>query len=143
MELKQKFNIELSNLVKAIDTFTLTLNLSFENNKYSEIELDLIKNGKIQKFEYCTELAWKVSKIFLELQTAEIQISPKLVYKNLFLNRYINEELYSMLFNTLEDRNKLSHIYKEEMYDEVYVHLPAHLVAFEDLIAILKTEKSI
>ena len=72
MELKQKFNIELSNLVKAIDTFTLTLNLSIENNKYSEIELDLIKNGKIQKFEYCTELAWKVSKIFLELQTAEI-----------------------------------------------------------------------
>jgi hypothetical protein len=78
MELKQKFNIELSNLNQAIDTFERTLEVGADA-KYSEIELDLIKNGKIQKFEYCTELAWKVSKVFLEIQTAEIIGAPKLV----------------------------------------------------------------
>lgn len=142
MELEQKFDIELSNLTKAVDTYGLALNLSVENNKYSEVELDLIKNGKIQKFEYCTELAWKVCKIFLELQTAEIQISPKLVYKNLFLNKYIIEELYTKLFNTLEDRNKLSHVYKEEMYNEIYIHLPSHLEAFKNLINISNTNNN-
>ena len=71
MELKQKLDIELSNLNQAVYTFSQSL-LIKPASKYSEIELDLIKNGKIQKFEYCTELAWKVSKIFLEYQTAEV-----------------------------------------------------------------------
>jgi nucleotidyltransferase substrate binding protein (TIGR01987 family) len=97
----------------------------------------LIKNGKIQKFEYCTELAWKVSKLFLEIQTAEIIGAPKLVYKNLFLNKYLSESLYLELFKTLEDRNKLSHVYKEEMYNEVYKNLKNHLKAFKQLLVIL------
>jgi len=136
MELEQKFNIELSNLNQAIDTFAKSLELTADP-KYSEIELDLIKNGKIQKFEYCTELAWKVSKLYLEFQTAEVIISPKMVYKSLFLNKHITEELYLNLFKTLEDRNKLSHVYKEEMYNEVYKNLKDHLKAFFKLLTIL------
>jgi nucleotidyltransferase substrate binding protein (TIGR01987 family) len=136
MELKQKFDIELLNLKQAISTFNNALELK-ESSKYSELELDLLKNGKIQKFEYCPELAWKVCKIFLELKTSEIFISPKLVYKNLFLNRYFSDELYEKLFRTIEDRNKLSHIYKEEMYSEVYKKLETHLAAFKNLLIIL------
>ncbi len=136
MELKQKFELELSNLKQAIATYAEVLTLT-DDTKYSAIELDAIKNGKLQKFEYCTELSWKVSKIFLELRTAEIFISPKLVYKNLMLNKFITEALYKMLFNTLEDRNKLSHIYKEEMYNEVYKNIEAHLQAFSALLAVL------
>lgn len=139
MELKQKFNIELSNLTQAISTYNKVLRLT-ESSKYSVVKLDLIKNGKIQKFEYCTELAWKVCKIFLELKTAEIFVSPKLVYKNLFLNKYFSEELYDKLFKTLEDRNKLSHIYKEEMYNEVYKNLKEHLSAFQGLLSVLNKE---
>jgi uncharacterized protein YutE (UPF0331/DUF86 family) len=72
----------------------------------------------------------------LELKTSEIFISPKLVYKNLFLNRYFSDELYEKLFRTIEDRNKLSHIYKEEMYSEVYKKLETHLAAFKNLLII-------
>lgn len=136
MELKQKLNIELSSLNQAISTYAQSLELNV-NEKYSEIELDLIKNGKIQKFEYCAELAWKVSKIFLEFQTADVIISPKLVYKNLYLNNFISEDLYLSLFKTIEDRNKLSHIYKEEMYNDIYKNLKNHLNAFQDLLTIL------
>lgn len=136
MELEQKLNIELSSLNQAIDTFAKTLEIGADA-KFSEIELDLIKNGKIQKFEYCTELAWKVSKIFLEFQTAEIIISSKMVYKNLFLNKYLSEDLYLNLFKTIEDRNKLSRVYKEEMYNEVYKNLKEHLKAFQKLLIIL------
>lgn len=136
MELKRKFDVELVNLKQAIHTYNQVLNLK-EAEKYTAIELDLIKNGKIQKFEYCTELAWKVAKMFLELKTAEVFVSPKLVYKNLFLNNLITEDLYKILFNTLEDRNKLSHIYKEEMYNEVYKNLKVHSLAFNNLLEVL------
>lgn len=138
MELKQKLDIELSNLNQAVYTYSQSL-LIKPASKYSEIELDLIKNGKIQKFEYCTELAWKVSKIFLEYQTAEVILSPKMVYKSLYLNKLIAEELYFDLCKTLEDRNKLSHIYKEEMYNEVYQNLEKHLIALQTLIIILNS----
>jgi hypothetical protein len=84
-----------------------------------------------------------VCKIFLELQTAEIQLSPKMVYKNLFLNKYIGEELYTMLFKTIEDRNRLSHVYKEEMYNDVYIHLSSHLNAFKSLLIILNTKNNL
>ncbi|MBD3749623.1 MAG: nucleotidyltransferase substrate binding protein [Sphingobacteriales bacterium] len=137
MELEQKFSIELGNLTQAIATFKEVLAVK-ESKKYTAIELDLIKNGKIQKFEYCTELAWKVSKIFLELKTAEIFISPKMVYKNLLLNKFINEQDDHLLFKTLEDRNKLSHIYKEEeIVNDIFKNLELHLSAFQHLILIL------
>lgn len=138
MELKQKLDIELSNLNQAVYTFSQSLQIK-PASKYSEIELDLIKNGKIQKFEYCTELAWKVSKIFLEYQTAEVILSPKMVYISLYLNKLIDEELYFDLCKTLEDRNKLSHIYKEEMYNEVYQNLEKHLIALQTLVVILSS----
>ncbi|RKD20446.1 hypothetical protein BCY91_02185 [Pelobium manganitolerans] len=96
--------------------------------------MDAIKNGKIQKFEYCAELAWKTAKIYLEIKTGNMAMSPKAVYKSLFLNGLIDEGHYKLLFATVEDRNKLSHIYKEEMYDDVYKNLKTHLTALQNLV---------
>jgi uncharacterized protein YutE (UPF0331/DUF86 family) len=55
----------------------------------------------------------------------------------LVLNKYFSESLYENLSKTLEDRNKLSHVYKEEMYNEVYKNLDAHLTIFQNLLMIL------
>jgi len=139
MELSRKFESELYSLNQAVDTFDKALNVS-EDNSLDEITKDLIKNDKIQKFEYCAEPACKISKIFLQLKTGEIQISPKQVYKTMFLTKIINENLYQSLFHTIEDRNKLSHIYKEDTYDIVYNQLENHLSSFKQLLEVLKAE---
>lgn len=47
----------------------------------------------------------------------------------------ISESEYLALIKTIEDRNLLSHIYKESMYQEVFDRLPLHLLAFQWLIA--------
>ena len=75
--------------------------------------------------------------MYLQLKTGEIEISPKQVYKTMFIAKLIDEDLYKALFKTIEDRNRLSHIYKEEMYDLVYNNLLAHLNAIERLVEIL------
>ncbi len=141
MELSKKFEIELLNLNQAVDTYKKALNVT-DLDLFDEITKDLVKNGKIQKFEYCTELAWKVSKMYLQLKTGEIEISPKQVYKMMFVAKLIEERLYTAIFQTIEDRNKLSHIYKEEMYDVVYNNLSSHQNAFEELVNILNGKRA-
>jgi len=132
MELSEKYKIELINLQKAVSSFESALNASFEN--LDSIGDDLIKNGRIQKFEYCAELAWKISKMHLELSEGILSNSPKGVYKSMFQSALITENEYIALFKTIEDRNLLSHVYKEEMYQSVYENLQAHLMAFKMLL---------
>lgn len=59
--------------------------------------------------------------------------SPKLVYKQLFLNEVIDESLYLQLIETIEDRNKLSHIYKEKMFNQIYKNLPQHFQSLQTI----------
>lgn len=124
MELSRKFKDELIEYAKAFKGFDLALHLELE--KYNEIEADAIKNGWLQKFEYCTELAWKVGKIFLEWQTGQIVNNPKGVYRELYLSKFITEEFCKELFETINDRNKMSHIYKEEMFQSVIENIQSH-----------------
>ena len=135
MELSEKYKIELANLQKAVSSFEAALNATFDN--LNSIGNDLIQNGRIQKFEYCAELAWKISKMRLELFEGVLSNSPKGVYKTMFQSDLITEDEYSALFKTIEDRNLLSHIYKEEMYQMVYVNIQEHLKAFKALLRVL------
>lgn len=135
MELSEKYKIELVNLQKAVASFEAALNASYEN--LDSIGDDLIKNGRIQKFEYCAELAWKLSKMYLELYQGIVSISPKSVYKSMFQSALLTEDEYLALFRSIEDRNLLSHVYKEEMYQSVYENIQAHLKAFKMLLEIL------
>jgi hypothetical protein len=82
MELSEKYKIELSNLRSAVTSFEKALGATFAH--LDSIGEYLIKNGKIQKFEYCAELAWKISKMHVELFHGVISVSPKSVYKTMF-----------------------------------------------------------
>ena len=135
MEVSEKYKIELSNLHKAVSSFEAALNATFHN--LNSIGNDLIQNGRIQKFEYCAELAWKISKMHVELFEGIISNSPKGVYKTMFQSALITEDQYSSLFKTIEDRNLLSHIYKEETYQMVYLNIQEHLKAFKGLLGVL------
>jgi hypothetical protein len=65
MELSRKFKEDLLEYNKAFLGFEKILDLI--PNNYTEIEADAIKHGWLQKFEYCTELAWKVGKVFFRM----------------------------------------------------------------------------
>ena len=99
MELSEKYKIELINLQKAVSSFESALNASFEN--LDSIGNDLIKNGRIQKFEYCADLAWKLSKMYLELSEGILSNSPKSVYKSMFQSALITENEFLALFKTI------------------------------------------
>lgn len=134
MELADKFNDFKALLNRAMNEFELSLNANF--TKYNEQEIDWIKNAQIQKFEFCVELTWKTAKVYLET-IDEKMFTLKLVAKSLFLNALINEELYLKLMNCIEDRNRLSHVYKFEVFDLIHVHLPHHFQTLKQIQQIL------
>ena len=67
MELAERYKVGLTELEKGFKG--MDQGILIDLSQYPVIEADLIKNGCIQKFEYCRELAWKLSKTLLKWQT--------------------------------------------------------------------------
>jgi nucleotidyltransferase substrate binding protein (TIGR01987 family) len=117
---------------------------SFEQGLKENISLftptiqDLIRNGIVQKFEISSELAWKVTKLFIELQLGEIAASPKQVYRHLFTAKLIPADLLASLLSTIDDRNQLSHIYKEDSFEQISSNFENHLACLLELKKVIQ-----
>ena len=135
MNLSVKYNALLIDYNNALNSFNNSLQII--TIQFDEIIIDTIKNGQIQKFETVTELAWKCCKLYIEINFGDIVVSPKMVYKQLFIQGTINENLYLQLLQTVEDRNMLSHIYKEKMFEIIYQNLNRHLDSLNSLYQII------
>ena len=81
------------------------------------LELTLLKEGLIQRFEYTHELAWKVMKDYLEYQGyVDIRGSRDAIRKSLELNIISDRRWMS----TIEARNLTSHNYDDETAENIY-----------------------
>lgn len=86
---------------------------------YNRLSLDSIRDGVIQRFEFCTELAWKTTREYLIDQGySEGVDSPKAVMRKAYTAGLIkNEQGWVELLNA---RNLTSHIYDEETAQRVF-----------------------
>ena len=75
MEKKKILNEKMIVLEQAVSSFEKTLSL--DSTKFQSVVSDAIDNGKIRKFEYCTELLWKVVKRYLFVMHGIDSKSPK------------------------------------------------------------------
>jgi hypothetical protein len=66
---------------------------------------------------------------------------PKQSIKEFYLLKVISIEEYETLLNMLDDRNKLSHIYKEEYFDEMHNKLSDYLTVMKKVEKILKGQE--
>ena len=127
-ELITSFNNTLLNFENSLKIITLQFDVDI---------VDTLKSGQIQKFEITAEIAWKCCKLYSEIKLGESIAAPKQVYKLLLVNEVIKEDLYLYLLETVDDRNKLSHIYKEDMYNSIYQNLQKHLTTLQTLYTII------
>ncbi len=121
MEPREIFRSKFFAYKQAVEGFLRSLQIDISN--FDEVVQDSIKNGQIQKFEYCTELTWKIVKRFLYLFAGLDTNSPKDSMKNLFLAKYVDRKDYEELIVMIEDRNMLSHIYRQEYFDKIHAKL--------------------
>ena len=131
MESTNILTARLTDLLSALDTFERSLQLDL--TKYEGIELDTIKNGQIQRFEYCIELCWKTMKVFLNTAHGVDAVSPKSTIKEFYRVDLVNEQEYELLTEMLDDRSRLSHIYNESFFEDIYLKLNDYLVVMKKI----------
>ena len=102
---------KVENLRKAVDRLSEGI-LELQANQSS-----IVRDGVIQRFEFTTELAWKATREYLMDQGFVDINSPKSVMKEAFSYGLITDD--KIWVQLLNDRNLTSHIYKEEIADEI------------------------
>ncbi len=127
-----KIKIKLSNFKKALQR----LKEAAEQFKQDNAN-DVIRDGVIQRFEFTYELAWKTTKDYLESIGIVDKNSPRAVFKEAYAQKLImNEENWLLM---LKDRNLTSHVYKEEMAEEITKRIiNIYIREFDDLLSKLQ-----
>jgi nucleotidyltransferase substrate binding protein (TIGR01987 family) len=97
---------------------------------------DLERDGAIQRFEYCFDLAWKSAKHYLE-QKGIIEInSPRSVFSAAFAEGIIDDEnLWSTI---ILKRNASVHTYNRQLAETLFTELPDYYNAMHSLLIKLK-----
>jgi nucleotidyltransferase substrate binding protein (TIGR01987 family) len=121
------FDSKIATYEQALKTFKDAL---LENP--SQLERD----GTIQRFEYCFDLAWKALKRFLEKRGLMDLNSPRSVFTAAYAEGIIEDEI---LWSTIIlKRNTSVHTYNQQLADSLFSELPLYYNAMYDLLQKLK-----
>lgn len=100
----------------------------------------LEKEGVIQRFEYCFELAWKTVKDYLEQGGYVFStVTPRQVLKDAFAAKILRDG--QVWIEMLDHRNLLSHTYSPVVFEKAVEAIHArYLAAFGQLHGFLQAE---
>jgi nucleotidyltransferase substrate binding protein (TIGR01987 family) len=97
-------------------------------------EDDITRDACIQRFEFCIELAWKVSRRMMGTSTT----APKQVIREMAQNHLIDDPAFWL--EAIEQRNLSSHTYNERLAAQVYAFARHFLPELIALCARLKAQ---
>ena len=108
-------------------------------DNYKKFPLDSVRDGTIQRFEFCTELAWKTMREYLLDQGYTNINSPKEVIKQAFAFGMIDDQ--KAWVELLNDRNFTSHVYDEATAAAIFARIEGqYLPLFDSVTAYMKDE---
>lgn len=126
-------DVRLAAFRDATESLTYLANLDIEKlrEKLADDRLmDALEYGRAQKFEYTMELCWKTLKTYLKSEVGIDEASPKRIIKAYDLADQLSEDDCLSLLDSLEDRNKLSHINVENTFRGILVRIPTYAALF-------------
>lgn len=97
----------------------------------------LERDGIIQRFEYCLEISWNSAKKVLEYQEIKVD-TPRNIFREMAKIGWINNP--EQWIEYLEARNKTSHLYHEEVANELFALVPAFVKSSHALLKILEAK---
>ena len=131
VELMDKFQEKYDHLTAAVTRLREAL------DDYKKMPIDSIRDGTIQRFEFCTELAWKTMREYLLDQGYSEINSPKSVIRQAYAFGMIDDEKAWIALQP--DRNMTSHVYDESTAKEIFERIEnTYLKLFDDVIAYMK-----
>lgn len=103
-------------------------------SEYASNPSDVVRDGVIQRFEFCTELAWKATREYLIDQGYTDINSPKSALKTAYADGIVNDE--TAWLSLLNDRNLTSHIYDDATAAEIFGRIQTtHTALFDELVS--------
>lgn len=96
---------------------------------------DIVRDATIQRFEFCVELAWKVSKKHMGTITS----SPKQVIREMAQAGLIRDVDQWLL--AVDNRNLSVHTYNEKLANEVYLFISNFYPELESLSETFSSQK--
>lgn len=97
--------------------------------------IEYLRDASIQRFEFCIELYWKVLRKFLGYEKIEAQ-TPREVLRKSFQYKLIDDE--KLWLSMLDDRNRTSHVYKEEDAKQIFERIKTYFPTIGKTYARLK-----
>lgn len=131
----EKINQKMAALSDAFKSLHKSIELFYEythlfTHEPLEKNKDLLmsmRDSMIQRFEYSTDLFWKVIKIYLEEQGINVPIiSPRAILREGIRVRLLSEHEGKACMQMVESRNKTSHTYHELMAEEIAHEIPGY-----------------
>lgn len=93
------------------------------------------RDSLIQRLEYCTDGFWKILKLYMEGVGITLEeLSPKAIARTAALHRVITEVESAQLIDLIKARNQTSHMYREEIADEIAKQAPGFLLLMQTIL---------
>ncbi len=99
---------------------------------YEKFPLDSVRDGVIQRFEFCTELSWKTMREYLLDQGFTELNSPKSVIRQAYAAGLIENE--NLWISLLSDRNLTSRLCDEETAGEIFSRIKNDYAGLFDIL---------
>ena len=128
-------NDKIEQLEKAFENLKIIID-AYEKEK-DRIIKDGLRDSIIQRFEFVTELSWKLMKKYLDENLVIEVYSPRSVIKESYKQDLIeNGEIW---LDILEDRNLTSHTYDENTANRIKDNIVnKYVIEFEKFIKKIK-----
>lgn len=109
---------------------------SEKNEKFFKATRDSL----IQRFEYCTDLFWKFTKVYLiEIEKMDVSIqSPRGIIREAAKAGVFSEGEGDECMDMVEGRNRTSHTYHEQTADEIAHQIPTYYELMHTMIDRMK-----
>lgn len=132
----ERINEKIADYLDALKTLQDSVELFYEYKKLFEKDstdrnerlFTSMRDSMIQRFEYCTDLLWKVLKLYLEeIEKIDLPInSPRIIVREAVAARILTESEGFEYMDMVKSRNITSHIYREEIADAIAHEVPEY-----------------
>ena len=106
--------------------------IQYLHNALAATYSDISRDATIQRFEFCIELSWKVSKKHMGTTSS----APKQVIREMAQSSYISN--VDLWLKAIDQRNLTAHTYNERIAEEVYQFAKLFLPELRSLLLNLK-----
>ena len=107
----KSLEFKLQNLKKAYSKLSEACGLYDGDN-------EIVRDSVIQRFEFTYELCHKTLREFMKYMGIDLENTfPRYIFKKAYSNYIIDDD--GLWIRLMEDRNKTSHVYSEDMSDAI------------------------